>query len=98
VSNLFKGHPDLIVGFNTFLPPGFKIEVHHNEINISGPAQHSQTLAKIAQAHNSSNNSSSSVSVMKIFSFISTSLPDLILAALVYIMQDMNEFEGLHQY
>ena len=55
VSNLFKGHPDLIVGFNTFLPPGFKIEVHQNEINISGPAQHSQTLAKIAQAHNSSN-------------------------------------------
>ncbi len=54
VSNLFKGHPDLIVGFNTFLPPGFKIEVHQNEINISGPAQHSQTLAKIAQAHNSS--------------------------------------------
>ena len=49
VSNLFKGHPDLIVGFNTFLPPGFKIEVHQNEINISGPAQHSQTLAKIAQ-------------------------------------------------
>lgn len=27
VSTLFKGHPDLIVGFNTFLPPGFKIEV-----------------------------------------------------------------------
>ncbi len=54
VSNLFKGHPDLIVGFNTFLPPGFKIEVHQNEINISGPAQHSLTLAKIAQAHNSS--------------------------------------------
>ncbi|XP_064388294.1 paired amphipathic helix protein Sin3a-like isoform X2 [Halichondria panicea] len=54
VSNLFKGHPDLIVGFNTFLPPGFKIEVHQNEINISGPAQHSVTLAKIAQAHNSS--------------------------------------------
>lgn len=54
VSNLFKGHPDLIVGFNTFLPPGFKIEVHQNEINISGPAQHSQTLAKIAEAHNSS--------------------------------------------
>ena len=63
VSNLFKGHPDLIVGFNTFLPPGFKIEVHQNEINISGPAQHSQTLAKIAQAHNSSNAVASSVSV-----------------------------------
>ena len=27
VSNLFKGHPDLIMGFNTFLPPGYKIEV-----------------------------------------------------------------------
>ena len=24
---LFKGHPELIVGFNTFLPPGYKIEV-----------------------------------------------------------------------
>ena len=56
VSNLFKGHPDLIVGFNTFLPPGFKIEVHHNEINISGPAQHSHALQKIAQQHNSANN------------------------------------------
>ena len=27
VSCLFKGHPELIVGFNTFLPPGYKIEV-----------------------------------------------------------------------
>ncbi|CAG0887572.1 unnamed protein product [Cyprideis torosa] len=27
VSNLFKGHPELIVGFNTFLPDGYKIEV-----------------------------------------------------------------------
>ena len=70
MSNLFKGHPDLIVGFNTFLPPGFKIEVHHNEINISGPAQHSQTLAKIAQAHNSSNNSSARVSVVWKYMYI----------------------------
>lgn len=31
VSNLFKGFPDLIVGFNTFLPPGYKIEVQKNE-------------------------------------------------------------------
>lgn len=29
VSNLFRGHPELIVGFNTFLPPGYKIEVTH---------------------------------------------------------------------
>ena len=27
VSTLFRGHPSLIVGFNTFLPAGYKIEV-----------------------------------------------------------------------
>ena len=27
VSELFEGHTDLIVGFNTFLPPGYKIEI-----------------------------------------------------------------------
>lgn len=26
VSTLFKGHPTLISGFNTFLPPGYRIE------------------------------------------------------------------------
>ncbi|KAF4091038.1 hypothetical protein AMELA_G00032520 [Ameiurus melas] len=26
VSQLFKAHPDLIMGFNKFLPPGYKIE------------------------------------------------------------------------
>ena len=26
VSNLFNGHPALIQGFNTFLPPGYRIE------------------------------------------------------------------------
>ncbi|KAJ3314241.1 Transcriptional regulatory protein sin3, partial [Gonapodya sp. JEL0774] len=26
VSNLFRTHPPLIVGFNTFLPPGYRIE------------------------------------------------------------------------
>ena len=31
VSHLFKGHPELIVGFNTFLPPGYKIEVQCND-------------------------------------------------------------------
>ncbi|XP_076267862.1 SIN3 transcription regulator family member A [Rhynchophorus ferrugineus] len=31
VSNLFKGFPDLIVGFNTFLPPGYKIEVQRSD-------------------------------------------------------------------
>uniref|UniRef100_A0AAX7VMK4 Paired amphipathic helix protein Sin3a n=1 Tax=Astatotilapia calliptera TaxID=8154 RepID=A0AAX7VMK4_ASTCA len=32
VSQLFKGHPDLIMGFNTFLPPGYKIEVQTNDL------------------------------------------------------------------
>ena len=31
VSNLFRGHNDLIEGFNTFLPPGYKIEVNEND-------------------------------------------------------------------
>ncbi|ELT88117.1 hypothetical protein CAPTEDRAFT_177539 [Capitella teleta] len=40
VSNLFRGHPDLIVGFNTFLPPGYKIEVQNNEtISLIQPGQ-----------------------------------------------------------
>lgn len=35
VSTLFKGHPDLIVGFNTFLPPGYKIEIQANDTGYS---------------------------------------------------------------
>lgn len=35
VSTLFKGHPDLIVGFNTFLPPGYKIEIQANDAGYS---------------------------------------------------------------
>lgn len=37
VSTLFRGHTDLIVGFNTFLPPGYRIEQmpHNNEIRIT---------------------------------------------------------------
>ena len=27
VKQLFAGHPELIVGFNVFLPPGYKIDV-----------------------------------------------------------------------
>ena len=53
VSNLFKGHPDLIVGFNTFLPPGYKIEVQANEINVHQPGQQTvsiSTLNQMAQA------------------------------------------------
>jgi paired amphipathic helix protein Sin3a len=39
VSTLFRGHPELIVGFNTFLPPGYKIEMHANEqVSVSMPS------------------------------------------------------------
>jgi paired amphipathic helix protein Sin3a len=45
VSNLFKGHPEMIVGFNSFLPPGYKIEVHPNDANsISYTTPHQTTI------------------------------------------------------
>ncbi|XP_046452720.1 paired amphipathic helix protein Sin3b-like isoform X1 [Daphnia pulex] len=37
VSSLFRGHPELIVGFNTFLPPGYKIEVQAEQVSVSVP-------------------------------------------------------------
>lgn len=49
VSNLFKGHPELIVGFNTFLPPGYKIEVQANDqgfayqVSVSVPSPSGNT-------------------------------------------------------
>ncbi|KAK3510185.1 hypothetical protein QTP70_026780 [Hemibagrus guttatus] len=36
VSELFKGHPDLIMGFNNFTPPGCKIELQANYIRTPG--------------------------------------------------------------
>lgn len=59
VSNLFKGHPELIVGFNTFLPPGYKIEIKNNELGFhvsvsipSGPAiTSSQTIIHSTTQH-----------------------------------------------
>uniref|UniRef100_A0A671YN66 Paired amphipathic helix protein Sin3b n=1 Tax=Sparus aurata TaxID=8175 RepID=A0A671YN66_SPAAU len=32
VSQLFHGHPDLVLGFNAFLPPGYRIEVPRNGV------------------------------------------------------------------
>lgn len=32
VSQLFHGHPDVVLGFNAFLPPGYKIEVPNNGV------------------------------------------------------------------
>ncbi|KAI0151559.1 hypothetical protein GGR57DRAFT_470702 [Xylariaceae sp. FL1272] len=41
VSELFSGHPTLIQGFNTFLPPGYRIECGHgndpNTIRVTTP-------------------------------------------------------------
>ena len=35
VSNLFRGYPSLIVGFNTFLPAGYKIEITNDHTGQS---------------------------------------------------------------
>ena len=35
VSELFDGHTELIVGFNTFLPPGYKIEMNSTSDSIN---------------------------------------------------------------
>ncbi|XP_043281981.1 paired amphipathic helix protein Sin3b isoform X2 [Venturia canescens] len=57
VSHLFKGHPELIVGFNTFLPPGYKIEVQSNEqgyafqVSVSMPSPTATHTATLSQHH-----------------------------------------------
>lgn len=54
VSNLFKGHPELIVGFNTFLPPGYKIEVRCDQgvafqVSVSVPSPSGNNSIQITQ-------------------------------------------------
>uniref|UniRef100_A0A6Q2YRE9 Paired amphipathic helix protein Sin3a n=1 Tax=Esox lucius TaxID=8010 RepID=A0A6Q2YRE9_ESOLU len=50
VSQLFKGHPDLIMGFNTFLPPGYKIEVQTNEqVNVTTPVSSTPSSGPLLQ-------------------------------------------------
>ncbi|CAF0772019.1 unnamed protein product [Brachionus calyciflorus] len=45
VSTLFKGHNDLIEGFNTFLPPGYKIEIQANDsVHYTAPNSSMSTL------------------------------------------------------
>jgi paired amphipathic helix protein Sin3a len=47
VSQLFRGHTDLIEGFNTFLPPGYKIEVQANDsVHVTSP---NSSLATVLQ-------------------------------------------------
>ncbi|XP_048469911.1 paired amphipathic helix protein Sin3a-like [Rhincodon typus] len=53
VSRLFQGHPDLILGFNAFLPPGYRIEIQKNKaVSVHGPAQtETQLLSEAAHDH-----------------------------------------------
>uniref|UniRef100_A0A3B4ED29 Paired amphipathic helix protein Sin3b n=1 Tax=Pygocentrus nattereri TaxID=42514 RepID=A0A3B4ED29_PYGNA len=39
VSQLFHGHPDLVLGFNAFLPPGYRIEIPKNGMVSSAPSE-----------------------------------------------------------
>ena len=62
VSKLFRGHPDLIVGFNTFLPPGYKIEVQSNDIiNLHQPGQAAIALSMLTGASSEGSVASGSV-------------------------------------
>uniref|UniRef100_A0A4W6FUT0 Paired amphipathic helix protein Sin3b n=1 Tax=Lates calcarifer TaxID=8187 RepID=A0A4W6FUT0_LATCA len=52
VSQLFHGHPDLVLGFNAFLPPGYRIEVPKNgmaflQSPFSTQVRHSQNIAEV---------------------------------------------------
>lgn len=51
VSRLFQGHPDLILGFNAFLPPGYRIEIQKNKaVSVHGPTPaETQVLSEAAR-------------------------------------------------
>ncbi|KAL8919161.1 MAG: hypothetical protein Q9208_006921 [Pyrenodesmia sp. 3 TL-2023] len=59
VSQLFAGHPELIQGFNTFLPPGYRIECgtrdDPNAIRVTTPA--GTTVSQMPSVHNRLNGS-----------------------------------------
>ena len=59
VSNLFNGHPHLIQGFNTFLPPGYKIEAgwdnDPNSIRVTTPSGSQRLSTMIAQVDRRTN-------------------------------------------
>jgi paired amphipathic helix protein Sin3a len=50
VSRLFEGHSELIIGFNTFLPPGYKIEMNSasDSINVLFEGKHVPSLGGIS--------------------------------------------------
>lgn len=55
VSTLFRGHPNLIQGFNTFLPPGYRIECSldpsdPNPIRVTTPTGTTTTRPSVSNA------------------------------------------------
>ncbi|KAK5969770.1 hypothetical protein GCK32_018679, partial [Trichostrongylus colubriformis] len=44
VSRLFHGRSALIIGFNTFLPPGFEVQVVGSKITITEPSGNKQVI------------------------------------------------------
>lgn len=55
VSTLFRGHPNLIQGFNTFLPPGYRIECSldpsdPNPIRVTTPTGTTTTRPSVSSA------------------------------------------------
>ena len=46
---MFQGHPELLVGFNNFLPAGYKVEVEGSEIYVHQPGIHVMTLGAHTQ-------------------------------------------------
>jgi len=67
VSSLFAGHPELIQGFNTFLPPGYRIECgtldDPNAIRVTTPM--GTTVSQMPSVHNRSNGVSNGVAAME---------------------------------
>lgn len=67
VSSLFAGHPELIQGFNTFLPPGYRIECgtldDPNAIRVTTPM--GTTVSQMPSVHNRSNGVSNGIAAME---------------------------------
>ncbi|KAL7884506.1 hypothetical protein AOLI_G00072760 [Acnodon oligacanthus] len=78
VSQLFHGHPDLVLGFNAFLPPGYRIEIPKNGMAfLQSPftaqvspskGKNSTTCVGNAASVSSSSSSSSSAAVVEVTS------------------------------
>uniref|UniRef100_A0A3Q2V113 Paired amphipathic helix protein Sin3b n=1 Tax=Haplochromis burtoni TaxID=8153 RepID=A0A3Q2V113_HAPBU len=66
VSQLFHGHPDLVLGFNAFLPPGYRIEVPKNgmaflqspfsaqtsEVKVTSPVEFDSAISYVNKIKN----------------------------------------------